>query len=63
MSTSIYQNALQKEIDSFEDEIESWQDKIADKIDYYNKKFTTLEKLIAQMNNQSSMLGGLSGGY
>ena len=61
--TSIYQNALQKEIDSFEDEIESWQDKIADKIDYYNKKFTTLEKLIAQMNNQSSMLGGLSGGY
>ena len=61
--TSIYQNTLQKEIDSFEDEIESWQDKIADKIDYYNKKFTTLEKLIAQMNNQSSMLGGLSGGY
>ncbi|MBR2928029.1 MAG: flagellar filament capping protein FliD [Oscillospiraceae bacterium] len=61
--TSIYQNTLQKEIDAFEDDIESWQDKIADKIDYYNKKFTTLEKLIAQMNNQSSMLGGLSGGY
>ena len=56
--TSIYQNTLQKEIDAFEDDIESWQDKIADKIDYYNKKFTTLEKLIAQMNNQSSMLGG-----
>ena len=61
--TSIYQNTLQKEIDGFEDEIESWQEKIADKIDYYNKKFTSLEKLIAQMNNQSSMLMGLSGGY
>ncbi|MBR6678577.1 MAG: flagellar filament capping protein FliD, partial [Oscillospiraceae bacterium] len=61
--TSIYQNTLQKELDDFEDEIESWQEKISDKIDYYNKKFTSLEKLIAQMNNQSSMLGGLSGGY
>ena len=61
--TSVYQNTLQKEIDGFEDEIESWQEKIADKIDYYNKKFTSLEKLIAQMNNQSSMLMGLSGGY
>ncbi len=61
--TSVYQNTLQKEIDGYEDEIESWQDKIADKIDYYNKKFTSLEKLIAQMNNQSSMLGGLMGGY
>ena len=39
------------------------QDKVADKIDFYNKKFTSLEKLIAQMNNQSSMLMGLSGGY
>lgn len=60
---SIYQNTMQQEIDKFSTEIEKWQDKLSDKIDYYNKKFTALEKLISQMNNQSSALAGLSGGY
>ena len=57
------QNTMQQEIDKFSTEIEKWQDKLSDKIDYYNKKFTALEKLISQMNNQSSALAGLSGGY
>lgn len=61
--TSIYGNTLQKQLDNFDTQITKWQDKLSDKIDYYNKKFTALEKLVAQMNNQSSMLMGLSGGY
>lgn len=61
--TSIYSNTLQKQLDNFDTQITKWQDKLSDKIDYYNKKFTALEKLVAQMNNQSSMLMGLSGGY
>lgn len=61
--TSIYSNTLQKQLDNFDKQISKWQDKLSDQIDYYNKKFTTLEKLVAQMNNQSSMLMGLSGGY
>ncbi len=61
--TSIYQNTIQKQLDNLDKQIEKWQDKISDQIDYYTKKFTALEKLMAQMNNQSSMLMGLSGGY
>lgn len=61
--TSIYQNTIQKQLDNLDKQIEKWQGKISDQIDYYTKKFTALEKLMAQMNNQSGMLMGLSGGY
>jgi flagellar hook-associated protein 2 len=61
--TSIYSNTIQKQLDDLDKQIEKWQDKISDQIDYYTKKFTALEKMMAQMNNQSSMLMGLSGGY
>lgn len=61
--TSVYQNTLQTELNNLDKQIEKWQDKISDQIDYYTKKFTALEKLMAQMNNQSGMLMGLSGGY
>ena len=60
--TSVLQNELQREIGKFDKEIEKWQEKLADKIDYYNSKFTALEMMIAEMNNQSGMLMGLSGG-
>lgn len=60
---SINSNNLQKEYDNFTAQIEKWQTKMSDKVDYYTRQFTALEQLIAQMNNQSSMLSGLQGGY
>ena len=41
--------------------ISRWQDKLSDKIDYYNRQFTRLEKLVSEMNSQSSTLMGLMG--
>ena len=61
--TTLYDNELNREIKELEEQISSWEDKISDRIDYYTQKFTYLEQLVAQMNNQSSMLMGLSGGY
>lgn len=60
---SVNSNNLQKEYDNFTTQIEKWQTKMSDRVDYYTKQFTALEQLVAQMNNQSSMLAGLQGGY
>jgi flagellar hook-associated protein 2 len=61
--TSIYSNTWQSAIDDLDDEIEKWQDRLSDKIDYYTTQFTNLETLISEMNSQSSMLSSLSSGY
>lgn len=61
--TSIFQNELQKKLGELDKQILSWQDKLSDKIDYYNRKFTALEMIAAEMNNQSSMLMGMTGGF
>jgi flagellar hook-associated protein 2 len=61
--TSIYNNTWQSKIDDLDDEIEKWQDKLSDKIDYYTTQFTNLETLISEMNSQSSMLSSLSSSY
>ena len=61
--TSIYKNAIQTQLDNLDKQIEKWQDRISDQIDYYTTKFTALEKMMAQMNDQSSMLMGFAGGY
>ena len=61
--TSVLQNDLQRQIDQLDKEITKWETRMTDQIDYYNSKFTALEKMIMQMNNQSSMLMGLNGGY
>ena len=60
---SLMNNHLQKEYDNLEKQIEQWQSRMSDKVDYYTKQFTQLEKLMNTMNNQSSMLAGLMGGY
>lgn len=60
-SVSLLNNNLQKQIDNLNTQIESWQTKLSNKIDYYTKQFTQLEKLMSQMNNQSSMLADLMG--
>ncbi|MBE6909716.1 MAG: hypothetical protein E7474_09145 [Ruminococcaceae bacterium] len=60
-STSLLNNTMQAQIDNISKQIESWQTKLSDKIDYYTKQFTQLEKLMSTMNNQSSMLAELMG--
>ena len=62
-STSLLNNTVQKQADSVQTEIERWQTKMSSKIDYYTRQFTALEKLTSQMNNQTSMMSGLMGGY
>lgn len=59
---SITNNEYQKQVDSLDELIDKWQDKLSDKIDYYSKQFTRLETLTNQMNAQSSALAGLMGG-
>lgn len=61
--TTIYQNYIQKQLDALDTQIEKWQDKMSDQVDYYTSQFSKLEQLIAQMNSQSSTLAGLMGGY
>jgi len=59
---SLNDNALQKQIDRYQKQIENWQVKMSDKIDYYTTQFTRLEQLMNEMNSQSSALSGLMGG-
>lgn len=61
-SYSLQNNLMQTQIDTLETQIEKWQDKMSDRIDYYTNQFTRLEQLINQMNSQSSALAGLMGG-
>ena len=61
--TSLYQNVLQEQMNQISKQIEKWQDKLSDKVDYYTSKFTQLEQLISEMNSQSSTLFSMTGGY
>lgn len=58
---SLLNNTYKSKMDKMDETIASWQDKLADKIDYYNRQFTRLEQMISQMNSQSSSLMGLMG--
>ncbi len=62
-SLTLMDNTLQKQMNNIDDQIDRWQEKMSDKIDYYTRQFTQLEQLMAQMNSQSSALAGLMGGY
>ncbi len=62
-SLTLMNNTLQKKYNSLEEQIERWQTKMSDKVDYYTRQFTQLEKLMNEMNSQSSALAGLMGGY
>ena len=61
--TAALDNALLDQMNEIDDQIETWQSKMSDKVDYYTNKFTQLEMLIQQMNSQSFTLAGLMGGY
>lgn len=58
---SLLSNTYKSKIDKMDETISRWQDKLSDKIDYYNRQFTRLEQMISQMNSQSSSLMGLMG--
>lgn len=59
--TSLNDNTYKDKLTKLDETIERWQEKLADKIDYYTKQFTRLEQLISDMNAQSSSLAGLMG--
>ena len=56
-------NTLLEQMKDIDKQVDKWQAKMSDKVDYYPNKFTQLEMLIAQMNSQSSSLAGMMGGY
>lgn len=58
---SLLSNTYKSKIDKMDETISRWQDKLSNKIDYYNRQFTRLEQMISQMNSQSSSLMGLMG--
>jgi len=60
-SLSLINNNLQTQLDMLSKQIESWQTKLSNKVDYYTKQFTQLEKLMSSYNNQSSMLADMMG--
>lgn len=60
--TSLNSNSLKSQIDSYDNQIDRWQDKMADQIDRYTTQFSRLEQLIAEMNSQASAMSGLMGG-
>lgn len=60
--TAALDNDLLNQMKEVEEEISKWQDKMSNKVDYYTNKFTQLERLINQMNSQSSALARLMGG-
>ena len=60
-AVSLLNNNIQSQISNLDSQIESWQTKLSNRIDYYTKQFTQLEQLMSTMNNQSSMLADLMG--
>ena len=58
---SISNNTYKGKMDRLQEQIDRWQNKLADKVDYYTRQFTALEKLISEMNSQSSALYGMMG--
>ncbi len=61
--TTITQNTILDMLSDLDDEIETWQDKLSNQVDYYTRQFTQLEVLMNEMNSQSSQLSSLMGGY
>ena len=60
---SLNNNTYKSKMTRLEETISRWQEKLADKVDFYTRQFTRLEQLISEMNSQSSTLYGMTGGY
>lgn len=62
-SLSLMSNSMQTKIDTLNELIEAWEEKLSNKVTYYTSQFTALEVLMSEMNSQSSALAGLSSSY
>lgn len=60
--STMYNNTIQKELNRIDEQIQRWQDKMTDQVDYYTNQFSRLEQLVLQMNSQSSYFSQLMGG-
>jgi len=58
---SLNDNTYKDKLDRLQEQISRWETKLSTKIDYYTKQFTALEKMISDMNAQSSALAGMMG--
>jgi flagellar hook-associated protein 2 len=57
---SIYNDKqLQDQYDDYTTIIDDWEDKVADKEDYYYDKFSTMETALTKLNSQTSSLTGM----
>ena len=59
--TASLQNKILTQKNKVDQEIEKWQEKLQDQIQYYTRQFSRLETLMNEMNSQSSALSGLMG--
>ena len=50
-------NTLLEQMKDIDKQVDKWQAKMSDKVDYYTNKFTQLEMLIAQMNSEFQSRG------
>lgn len=55
-ATSLLNNSIQKQINEIDSNTKTLRKKLQSEIDRYNSQFTQLEKMVAQMNSQSSAL-------
>ncbi len=60
--TSVLSNSIQKQLDDLDDQIDLLWDRLEAEQDRYISQFTTLERLISQMNSQSGYLSSFLGG-
>ncbi|MBR1629593.1 MAG: flagellar filament capping protein FliD [Lachnospiraceae bacterium] len=52
---------MKRELDTYKTSIKEWEQKIEDQEDFYYKKFTAMEKALANLNSTQSALGGMMG--
>lgn len=60
-ASSLLKNSIQTQLDAIDENTKSLTKKLQAEIDRYSSQFTQLEKLIAQMNSQSSSLASFMG--
>lgn len=60
-AVSLIENEYKDKMDRLDEQIERWQEKLSNKIDYYTRQFSALEQMISKMNSQSSALSGMMG--
>ncbi|MBO5259644.1 MAG: flagellar filament capping protein FliD [Agathobacter sp.] len=54
---------MDKQYAEYTETISKWEDKVAEKEEYYYDKFTAMETALGKLNSQTSSLSGLFGSY